>query len=59
MEAFESRDFRRYQLARAAVILGAERELARAIDGLHCVDAVNHQVHQYLLQLNAVCSSEG
>src|ERR1700760_4737570 len=26
MEAFESRDFRRYQLARAAVILGAEAQ---------------------------------
>src|ERR1700739_1686897 len=51
--------FDRHKKLFVAVILGAQRELARAIDGLHCVDAVNHQVHQHLLQLNAVCRSEG
>ena len=35
----------RYQKLLVAVILGAERELTQAIDGLHCVDAVDHQVH--------------
>ena len=35
----------RYQKLFVAIILGAERELTRAIDGLHGVDAVDHQVH--------------
>ena len=34
-----------YQKLLAAIILGAEGELTRAIDGLHCVDTVDHQVH--------------
>src|SRR5579863_7413093 len=49
--------FDRYQKVFIAMILGAERELTRAIDGLHCVDDVDHQV-QYLLQLDAVCHNE-
>ena len=35
----------RYQKLFVAIILGAERQLTRAIDGLHGVDAVDHQVH--------------
>src|ERR1700722_17745261 len=50
--------FDRYQKLFVAVVLGAERELTGAIDGLHCVDAIDHQVHQYLLQLDAVCHNE-
>src|SRR5271154_3726301 len=43
--------FHRYQKLFVAFILGAECELTRAINGLHSVNAVDHQVHQYLLQL--------
>ena len=32
----------RYQKLFVAIILGAERQLTRAIDGLHGVDAVDH-----------------
>src|SRR5580692_5780924 len=37
--------FDRYQKLFVAMILSAEGELTRAIDGLHCVDAVDHEVH--------------
>src|SRR6202050_1951344 len=51
--------FDRYQKLFLAIFLGSKRKLTRAIDGLHCVDAVDHQVHQYLLQLNAVRRNQG
>jgi hypothetical protein len=34
--------FDRYEKLFVAIIPGAERELTRAIDGLHCVDALDH-----------------
>jgi hypothetical protein len=37
--------FDRHQKLSVAIILGAERELTWAINGLHCVDAIDHQVH--------------
>ena len=36
--------FDRYQKLFVAIVLGAESELARAVDGLHGVDAVDNQV---------------
>src|ERR1700677_2958796 len=46
--------FHRYQKLFVAITLCAERELTRAIDGLHRLDPVDHQIHDDLLQLNAV-----
>src|ERR1700722_448054 len=43
-----------YQQLLLDVVLGTEGELTRAVDGLHGVDAVDHQVHQYLLELDPV-----
>src|ERR1700722_8171582 len=46
--------FNRYKKGFFAIALGTNCELTRAIDGFHGVDAIDHQVHEYLLQLDAV-----
>src|ERR1700678_810907 len=50
--------FYRYQKLGVAIILGAEREFTRAFGGLHWLNALDHQVHQHPLQLDAVGHDE-
>src|SRR5207302_3423230 len=41
------------------IALRGEGEIARVVNALHGVDAVDHQIHQDLLQLYAICHHGG